>query len=278
MTRSMPTTSAIPSATASAEKNSPPNACSDAVSVTSRPGDARGALRGQDHQAASAICSPIDMSCPAACDDEQRAEREVDAGAVEVERVARRQHHPTVCCEAPADSSLASRRGSTVSDDDVPTMISSSSLISRIELEDVEAAPARDQSEDPDDEHRARPPERDHQQREVRDAAAELGDGVGHAAERAERRGPHDHADDPEDDLRDDLEDRDDPLALRRASPEMAAATRMARISTRRISFSTNGSHEAVGQQVVGDEAGGAAAAARRPRRSSPSPPPARWR
>ena len=51
MMRSMPTTSAIPTAIASAEKNVPPKACSDAVSVT-RPGagDARGALGGQDHQ------------------------------------------------------------------------------------------------------------------------------------------------------------------------------------------------------------------------------------
>src|SRR6476619_2670501 len=41
---------------------------------------------------------------------------------------------PTVCREAPADSSLVSSRGSTVSDDEVPTMMSSSSLINRISL------------------------------------------------------------------------------------------------------------------------------------------------
>src|SRR3954447_4784397 len=41
---------------------------------------------------------------------------------------------PTVCLEAPASWSLASSRGSTVSDDDVPTMISSSSLSSRTNL------------------------------------------------------------------------------------------------------------------------------------------------
>ena len=38
---------------------------------------------------------------------------------------------PTVWRDAPAASSLASRRGSTVSEDDVPTMISSSSRSSR---------------------------------------------------------------------------------------------------------------------------------------------------
>ena len=41
---------------------------------------------------------------------------------------------PTVWRDAPADSSLASSRGSTVSEDEVPTMISSSSLISRTSL------------------------------------------------------------------------------------------------------------------------------------------------
>src|SRR3954466_3401098 len=38
---------------------------------------------------------------------------------------------PTVCRDAPAASSFASSRGSTVSDEDVPTMMSSSSLMSR---------------------------------------------------------------------------------------------------------------------------------------------------
>ena len=40
----------------------------------------------------------------------------------------------TVERDAPADSSLASRRGSTVSDEDVPTMMRISSLIIRISL------------------------------------------------------------------------------------------------------------------------------------------------
>ena len=39
---------------------------------------------------------------------------------------------PTVWRDAPAASSFASSRGSTVSDDDVPTMISSSSRIIRM--------------------------------------------------------------------------------------------------------------------------------------------------
>ena len=38
---------------------------------------------------------------------------------------------PVTCLEAPAAWSLASRRGRTVSEDEVPTMISSSSRISR---------------------------------------------------------------------------------------------------------------------------------------------------
>src|SRR3954453_20565054 len=41
---------------------------------------------------------------------------------------------PTVCLDAPALCSLASSRGSTVSEDEVPTMISSSSLSSRTNL------------------------------------------------------------------------------------------------------------------------------------------------
>ena len=44
----------------------------------------------------------------------------------------------------------------------------------------------------------------------VSDVAAEHGDRVGHAAERAERRRPHDQPDHAEDDLRGDLEDADD--------------------------------------------------------------------
>ena len=67
MIRSMPTTSAMPIEIASAEKNVPPNACSDAVSVT-RPAPVIPAapLEVSTISAASAICSPIAMSCPAA--------------------------------------------------------------------------------------------------------------------------------------------------------------------------------------------------------------------
>src|SRR3954447_11010867 len=49
---------------------------------------------------------------------------------------------PTVCRDAPADSSFVRNRGSTVSDDDVPRMISNSSLISRISLNTLNPAHA----------------------------------------------------------------------------------------------------------------------------------------
>jgi hypothetical protein len=63
-------------------------------------------------------------------------------------------------------------------------------------------------------EDRARAPEGDHEQDEVRQRrAAELPHRVGHAAERAERRRPHDQPDDAEDDSRDVLEHAHDPLA-----------------------------------------------------------------
>ena len=67
MIRSMPTTSAMPTAIDSAEKNVPPNACSEAVSVT-RPAPVMPAapLEVSTISPASAICSPIDMSCPEA--------------------------------------------------------------------------------------------------------------------------------------------------------------------------------------------------------------------
>jgi hypothetical protein len=63
MMRSMPTTSAMPTAMLSAEKNVPPNACSDAVSVT-RPAPVMPAapLLVRTISAASAICWPIAMS------------------------------------------------------------------------------------------------------------------------------------------------------------------------------------------------------------------------
>ena len=67
MIRSMPTTSAMPIEIASAEKNSPPNACSEAVSVTSpAPVIPAAPLEVRIISAASAICSPMAMSWPEA--------------------------------------------------------------------------------------------------------------------------------------------------------------------------------------------------------------------
>ena len=58
----------MPIEIASAEKNSPPNACSEAVSVT-RPAPVMPAapLEVSTISAHSAICSPIDIDWPAAC-------------------------------------------------------------------------------------------------------------------------------------------------------------------------------------------------------------------
>jgi hypothetical protein len=64
----MPTTSAMPTAIASAVKNVPPNACSEATRVT-RPAPEMPAAPFDVRiiRLASAICSPIDRLSPAAC-------------------------------------------------------------------------------------------------------------------------------------------------------------------------------------------------------------------
>ena len=68
MIRSMPTTRAMPTAIDSAEKNVPPNACSEAVSVTSpAPVMPAAPLEVSTISAHRAICSPIPIDCPAAC-------------------------------------------------------------------------------------------------------------------------------------------------------------------------------------------------------------------
>jgi hypothetical protein len=67
MIRSIPTTSAMPTAIDSAVKNVPPNACSDATSVTSpAPVIPAAPFDVRIISAASAICSPIAMSWPVA--------------------------------------------------------------------------------------------------------------------------------------------------------------------------------------------------------------------
>jgi hypothetical protein len=67
MIRSIPTTSAMPTAIDSALKNVPPNACSDAVSVT-RPTPVIPAapLEVSTISAHSAICCPRPIDCPPA--------------------------------------------------------------------------------------------------------------------------------------------------------------------------------------------------------------------
>ena len=67
MMRSIPTTSAIPTAIHLAVKNSPPNACSEAVSVTSpAPVIPAAPLDVSTISAHSAICSPTPIDWPAA--------------------------------------------------------------------------------------------------------------------------------------------------------------------------------------------------------------------
>ena len=67
MMRSMPTTSAMPTAIDSAVKNVPPKACSDAVRVTSpAPVMPAAPLDVSTISAHSAICSPMLIDWPAA--------------------------------------------------------------------------------------------------------------------------------------------------------------------------------------------------------------------
>src|SRR5215213_3273774 len=114
---------------------------------------------------------------------------------------------PTVCLDAPAAWSLASSRGRTVSEDDVPTMISSSSRIIRITRRMLKPHSRHTRPSTPNTNTAQVPPERDREQAEVgQGAAAEHRDRVGHAAERADRGGPHDDLDDAEDHAARDLE------------------------------------------------------------------------
>ena len=67
ITRSMPTISAMPTAIASGLKNSPPNACSDAASVTSpAPVTPAAPLDVSTISAASPICAPTPNCSPPA--------------------------------------------------------------------------------------------------------------------------------------------------------------------------------------------------------------------
>src|SRR4051794_25892282 len=121
---------------------------------------------------------------------------------------------PTVWRDAPAASSLASRRGSTVSEDDVPRMISSSSrrrrtkrtMLNPDRRATTPSTPNTNTAHVPQNVIISRP--------RSEGRAPEDGHRVGHAAERAERRRPHDQADDAEDDVRQGPEHGDDPLAL----------------------------------------------------------------
>ena len=121
ITRSMPTISAIPTAIASrAEELAAERLQRRRERHQAGARDTRRALRRQHHQRRQPDLRADPQLLPARLDDEQRAQGEVDAGAVEVERVAGRITRPTVWRDAPADSSFVRNRGSTVSDDDVP--------------------------------------------------------------------------------------------------------------------------------------------------------------
>ena len=161
-----------------------------AISVTRPAPGCRGALRGEDHQPGERELLADRHVLPRRLDDEQRAHREVDARAVEIERVAVGITRPTLWRDAPAASSLASSRGSTVSDEEVPTRISSSSRIMRMKRMTLKPL-TRDRPRMPNTKNAQVRPEGDHQQAEARQRGrAEDGDRVGHAAERADRRRP----------------------------------------------------------------------------------------
>ena len=84
---------------------------------------------------------------------------------------------------------------------------------------------------------------------------AEHGDRVGHAAERAERRGPHDQPDHAEDDLRGDLEDAHDRLALALGEHRDRRGDEDRQHEDAQDLVLDERRDEARRQQVVGDEA-----------------------
>ncbi|MCO5561355.1 hypothetical protein L7F22_014976 [Adiantum nelumboides] len=177
-------------------------------------GDTGGALRRQHHQHGQRDLRADRQVLATGLDDEQRTQGQVDAGAVEVERVAGRDDHADGLLRRTGGLQLGEqarqhrlRRRRT--DDDQQLVLDQPD-----HLEDVEPGQPGHRTEHDDDEHRAGAPEHGHQLEQVdQRPAAHLTDGVGHAAERGDRRGPHDQLDDAEDDLGDALDAADQTAA-----------------------------------------------------------------
>ena len=94
MIRSIPTTSAMPTAIDSGgEERAAERLQRGDERDQAGAGDAGGALGGEDHQPGERDLLADRHVLARRLDDEQRAQRQVDAGAVEIERVARRDHH-----------------------------------------------------------------------------------------------------------------------------------------------------------------------------------------
>jgi hypothetical protein len=157
----MPTTSAMPMAIDSAEKNVPPKACREAVSVT-RPAPVIPA-----HERDQGDLLADGHVLPRGLHDEQRAQRQVDAGAVEVERVPGREHDAHALARRAGALELDEHarqhglRGGGAEDDEQLVLEQTD------ELQDREPVEASDETEHDEDEHRRRAPEGHEQQREA---------------------------------------------------------------------------------------------------------------
>jgi hypothetical protein len=159
---------------------------------------------------------------------------------------------------------LASRRGSTVSDDDVPTMISSFVADHPDQAQDREAAPdPADEAEDHEHEDRGGGPEGQHQQAEALERrTSELGHRESHAPEGAERRRPHDEPDHPEDDLCGELEGGHYSLSLGLGQARDGRGGEQCKDQHAQDLVLHERRYEAGGEQVVGDEGDDALVAA----------------
>ena len=142
--------------------------------------------------------------------DEHDRHRHVDRRAVEVERIAGGDDQADHRLPAPQILHLAHdarqhrlRRCGAGDDEDVLADVAQ-------QLPDAEAGGARDGAEDDEDEERAREVDGADELREREQAADPVAaDGERHAAERADRREPHQHVDDREERLRHLLDQRD---------------------------------------------------------------------
>ena len=135
--------------------------------------------------------------------DEQGGERHVDVGAVEIERISGRHHktHHRLGTAEPLQffhqgGKRALRRRRAQHDQQLVLDVGQ-------EFEDRETDNSRDDAEDHEHEKRGGQIERRDQAHQIDDGTgAELADGKGHRAKRADRRGFHDDGDDAENPVR----------------------------------------------------------------------------